>query len=196
MNNDERFLSSKRAGRTYYWHRKKSYTKPQIYRIAKDLQKISSRHANSNSNSNQKNTNTAELRFQDARIDDMGGPFRFEAIHEYPYKYQSCFTRNPKYMAYVQCALIIIKHHVGITVKCTDSSVEWNSHTDMNNDWEASRRRCQLYLGYGMDFVLDGNIDDMDRKFRNRRLALKKYNTTHHNIQRKIKQEVIQVART
>ena len=192
MDNNERFLSGKRAGRTYYWHRKQSYTKHQIYRIAKDLQKISNRHTNSN----QKNTNLAEIRFIDARIDDMGGPFRFEAFHEYPYKYQSCFTRDPKYMTYVQCALIIIKHHVGITVKCTDGSVEWNSHTDMNNDWEASRRRCQLYLGYGMDFELDGKIDDMNRKFRNSRLALKKYNTTHHNIQRKIKQEVIQVAKT
>jgi hypothetical protein len=58
-----------------------------------------------------------------------------------------CKTERRPYDLAVQVALIVFKHHLVRQLRVTSDGDE--------ADWDAARRLCQQYLGYGGDFHLD-----------------------------------------
>ena len=58
-----------------------------------------------------------------------------------------CKTARRPYDLAVQCALIILKHHLGDHLTVASDGPE--------GDWDNARGVCQQHLGYGQDFRLD-----------------------------------------
>jgi len=58
-----------------------------------------------------------------------------------------CKTEQLPYDLCVQVALIVLKHHLGATIKITSDGGE--------TDWQRARDSCIENLGYGQDFRLD-----------------------------------------
>ena len=161
MNRHDRFLSDFHAGNTYYWHRETKYTEHQMSNIIRDLEKTFDIFFDREP----KILNESQIKMFGKTDQDYGvTDFIFNIVQSN--KYHSCTTKRQHYGFYVQCALIIIKHYANISVKTPQFPIGFESETDMYDFWNESKKHCQLHLGYGMNFEFDGEIDDMDRKFR------------------------------
>ncbi|MGD0784324.1 MAG: hypothetical protein ABR969_00720 [Sedimentisphaerales bacterium] len=62
-----------------------------------------------------------------------------------------CKTEHLPYDLCVQCALIILQHHLAIAIKVMSDGTDY--------DWDEARRMCVKYLGYGNNFCLGKALD-------------------------------------
>ena len=70
------------------------------------------------------------------------------ARHDEPKVFEFCKTEHRPYDLCVQAALIVLKHHLG-------EAIEVSSDGD-DAAWATAGVACQKWLGYGMDFKLEG----------------------------------------
>jgi hypothetical protein len=61
--------------------------------------------------------------------------------------FEFCKTNERSYDLAVQCALIVLKHHLGEAITVSSDGADAN--------WEEARKFCQDQLGYGDEFRLE-----------------------------------------
>jgi len=59
---------------------------------------------------------------------------------------ERCKTEHLPYDLCVQCALIILQHHLAVAIKVMSDGTDY--------DWDEAERMCVKHLGYGNNFCL------------------------------------------